>query len=202
MIARSFAFVGVLYATYSAFGQTPPTNLPPATPGVFSAQSSIIIDGPIETVWSALLDFPAYPNWNPFVRWVHSLHRILLEALTDQTPHENLRLIIAAQIPPLPTPVDASTPPNLLHAQLSFENITAVDTAQHRVAWKEIMIPAPLLSAERWQALSVVNGNQTFYEAREVFGGPVGYVVDALFAQGLQAGFDAQAEALKELVER
>jgi hypothetical protein len=122
--------------------------------------------------------------------------------LGDQTPHENLRLVIEAQIPPLPTPVDAGTPPNLLHTQYSFENITAVDTARYRVAWNEIMIPAPLLSAERWQALSTVNGNQTYYEAREVFGGPVGYVVDALFAQGLQEGFDAQAGALKARVER
>lgn len=121
--------------------------------------------------------------------------------LGDQTPHENLRLIIQAQIPPLPTPVDASTPPNLLHTQYSFENITTVDTAQHRVAWKEIMLPAPLLSAERWQALSTVNGDQTYYEAREVFDGPVGYIVDALFAQGLQEGFDAQAGALKARVE-
>ena len=120
----------------------------------------------------------------------------LFVPLADQTPEENLRLIIEAQIPPLPEPVDASTPPNLLATQFSFENITAVEPALHRVAWREIMLPAPLLSAERWQALSVFDG-QTFYEAREVFGGPVGYVVDALFASGLQAGFDAQALALK-----
>jgi hypothetical protein len=67
-MVRSIFALGAFYATYSAFGQTPPTNLPPATPGVFSAQSSIIINGPIETVWDMLLDFPAYPDWNPFVR--------------------------------------------------------------------------------------------------------------------------------------
>ncbi len=55
-------------AQHVAIAQTPPTNLPPATPGVFTAQSSIMIASPIETVWSILLDFPAYPDWNPFVR--------------------------------------------------------------------------------------------------------------------------------------
>lgn len=124
----------------------------------------------------------------------------LFVPLPDQTPQENLRLIIQAQIPPLPEPVDASTPPNLLTTQFSLENITAVEPALYRVAWREIFLPAPLLSAERWQALSVVDG-QTYYEAREIFGGPVGYVVDALFAAGLQAGFDAQAGALKGRVE-
>lgn len=63
------------------------------------------------------------------------------------------------------------------------------------------MIPAPLLGAERWQALSTVAGGKTYYEAREVFSGPVGYVVDALFAEGLQAGFEAQAGAFKARVE-
>lgn len=63
------------------------------------------------------------------------------------------------------------------------------------------MIPAPLLGAERWQALSTVNGEKTYYEAREVFSGPVGYVVDALFAAELQEGFEAQAAAFKARVE-
>jgi len=120
--------------------------------------------------------------------------------LTDQTPHENLRLIIEAQIPPLPSPVDANTPPNLLHSQVSFENITTIDLVNHRAAWRQIMIPTPLLGAERWQALSTYEG-KTYYEAKENFYGPLGYVLDAVFADGLEEGFNAQAEAFKSRVE-
>lgn len=120
----------------------------------------------------------------------------------EQKPEENLRLLIQAQIPPLPLPVDANTPADPLHAQISFENITHIDITNRRLAWKAIMLPQPLLHAERWQALSTTEDGKTFYESVEVFQGPVSYVVDALFAQGLQEGFDAQAAALKSRVER
>ncbi|KAF8971074.1 hypothetical protein BDZ97DRAFT_1901762 [Flammula alnicola] len=149
---------------------------------------------------SALLDFPAYPEWNPFVR-SQVVANAFWVPLTNQTPQENLRLVIQAQILPLPTPVDANTPPNLLNNQISFENITAIDEVNYRAAWKQIMLPDPLLSAERWQALSTVDGDKTYYESREVFGGPVGYVVDALYQQSLQEGFDGQAAAFKGRVE-
>lgn len=42
------------------------TNLPPVAPGVFNASARIEINAPIEKAWEALLDFPSYPNWNPF----------------------------------------------------------------------------------------------------------------------------------------
>ncbi|TFK44461.1 hypothetical protein BDQ12DRAFT_594353 [Crucibulum laeve] len=176
------------------------SNLPDLAPGIFSAQSSAIIDAPLQTVWDVLLDFPSYPEWNPFSR-SQVVTNALWIPLEDQTPHENLRLIIQAQIPPLPTPVDENTSPNLLHAQISFENITTIDHALHRAAWRAIMLPEVLLDSERWQALSTLPDGKTFYESKEVFRGPVGYVVDILFAEGLQEGFDAQATALKNRAE-
>ena len=44
------------------------SNLPPEEPGVFKAEANATIDAPIDAVWHALLDFPSYPDWNPFVR--------------------------------------------------------------------------------------------------------------------------------------
>ena len=32
--------------------------------------SQIEIDAPAETVWAILMDFPAYPEWNPFIRQI------------------------------------------------------------------------------------------------------------------------------------
>lgn len=63
------------------------------------------------------------------------------------------------------------------------------------------MLPETILDAERTQALSELESGQTYYEAREVFRGPLGYVVDELFAVGLQQGFDQQAVALKDRAE-
>ena len=125
--------------------------------------------------------------------------------LADQTPEKNLRVIINCQIPPLPLPVNASTPPDPLHEQTSFENITVIDTTLNRVAWQSIMLPQELLNATHWQAFSSIQGEDgsivTLYESLEVYYGPVSYVVDALFAEGLQEAFVAQAEALKARVE-
>jgi len=35
---------------------------------MFRLETQIEIDAPAERVWSLLMDFPAYPRWNPFVR--------------------------------------------------------------------------------------------------------------------------------------
>lgn len=46
------------------------TNLPTVPPGVFEASARILVNAPIHDVWNAILDFPCYPDWNPFVRQV------------------------------------------------------------------------------------------------------------------------------------
>jgi hypothetical protein len=70
----------------------------------------------------------------------------------------------------------------------------------------QIYIPQVALTAERWSALSVVQagdgaGARTLYESREVFGGPLAYVIQELYGKGLQEGFDAQGVAMKALLE-
>jgi hypothetical protein len=195
------AFVALSLFVCTIIAQTPPSNLPPVTPGaVFEGHANILINAPVQKAWDVLLDFPSYPEWNPFVR-KQVVTNALYVPLSDQTPQENLRLIIEAQIPPLPSPVTATTPPNILNEQHSFENITVVDRVRRRVAWKQIMIPDALLTAERWQAVSEVEGGGTYYESREAFYGPLASVVDGLMGTALQEGFSAQAAALKVRVE-
>lgn len=36
--------------------------------GFFAIRSGVTIDAPPSRVWSVLLDFPRYPEWNPFIR--------------------------------------------------------------------------------------------------------------------------------------
>ncbi|KAF7974368.1 hypothetical protein HWV62_21132 [Athelia sp. TMB] len=197
------------------------TNLPPVASGVFNASTRIEINAPIDVAWQALLDFPSYPNWNPFGKLYEICksgsvaHRgqvrsqvvtdDLYVPLKDQTPKENLRLIIQVQIPPLTPPVTSSTPPNPLNSQVSLENITHVQPSLYRVAWKQSDIPQLALTSERWSALSVMQcsggTNVTLYESREVYDGPLAYAVEGLYGNGLQEGFTAQGVAFKALLE-
>lgn len=44
------------------------SNLPDVHPGIFNVSTRIIINAPLPAVRDVLLDFPAYPVWNPFIR--------------------------------------------------------------------------------------------------------------------------------------
>ncbi len=74
---------------------------------------------------------------------------------------------------------------------------------QHRMAWKQLMFPEAILSAERWSALSPTGllGQQTLYESREGYGGVLAGTMKTLLGDGLQESFDAQGVALKARVE-
>jgi hypothetical protein len=37
-------------------------------PTTHTLQTEVVIDAPAERVWSVLMDFAAYPEWNPFIR--------------------------------------------------------------------------------------------------------------------------------------
>lgn len=56
--------------------------------------------------------------------------------LPEQYPVEGKRLFLRTQIPPLPLPVDASTPDNPLNTQFAYENITHVQPDLLRLAWE------------------------------------------------------------------
>jgi hypothetical protein len=79
----------------------------------------------------------------------------------------------------------------------SFELITHVDEENHSLAWSALLAPRFIFHAVRWQALTAVEGGKTKYETIEVFGGPLAWVVKFLFEGGLNKGFQAMAEGLK-----
>jgi hypothetical protein len=120
----------------------------------------------------------------------------------EQTVAENKRAIFVVQIPPLAGPISAGTP---LDTQVSLENVTHLEPALRRVAWAYAAVPALAISAERWSAVSVIaDGPQAglaLYESREVYAGALAPAVEALYGTGLQEAYDAQAAALKQLLE-
>lgn len=138
---------------------------------------------------------------NKFFIPVPAENRTLAALKAAGSSLENQRLIFSVQIPPLPLPVNASTPNNLLHTQSSFENITALQPDQYRMAWKQLMFPDAILSTERWNVVSSFGEGQTFYESRISVGGALAGTLKALYGEGLQESFTAQGVALKGRVE-
>lgn len=64
-------FIALFLSACTVVAQTLPSNLPPVAPGaVFEGHANILINASIEKAWEVLLDFPSYPEWNPFVRHV------------------------------------------------------------------------------------------------------------------------------------
>ena len=88
----------------------------------------------------------------------------------------------------------------------TFLRITAVDEEKYRVAWVLsssglFAIPRWLLRAERWQAVSSVDG-KTLYESREVFYGPLAHVVRWYAGSKLEEAFKATGLSLKTQAEK
>jgi hypothetical protein len=177
----------------------PTTNLPPpATPGVFTASTRILIPNTTASLaYAALTNFPAYSTWNPFVRAAIVVSPLNI-TLPSQRPTEGLNLFLRVQIPPLPLPVNSNTPDNPLATQFSYELITHVQPELGRLAWK--YTPDTLLQSERWQAVSDVGDGTVLYESREVFDGVLAGVLRDTLGEKLQRSFEAQGKGLKRLL--
>ncbi|KAI0078385.1 hypothetical protein K474DRAFT_1660386 [Panus rudis PR-1116 ss-1] len=167
---------------------------PKAEDGVFCVTASSIIHAPIEKVWKTLLDFPSYPEWNPFVR-----KQVITDKnwkpIPDQTPKVGSYLHMTVHIPP------SLTDHGSIPTQTTKEVITFIDHDNHRVAWRYISLPKWALSAERWQYLTEVDDEgkkKVKYETQEVFSGPLAYVVKWWTGRDLKKAFDAFGEALKK----
>ncbi|KAJ4343803.1 hypothetical protein N0V87_000085 [Didymella glomerata] len=180
------------------------TNLPDVPQGVFNVSTRIEIRSNKHAAWNALTDFPKYPEWNPFVR-----ASIMISAdnttLRDQYPKENRRLFLRTQIPALPLPVNENTPDVEARTQYSYENVTAVQRKQGRLAWE--FVPTTELErqidlqSERWSAVSNIGRGKVLYESREVFHGSTAELLAAQIGGALQTSFEAQGQALKALLE-
>ncbi|KAJ4374219.1 hypothetical protein N0V83_002960 [Neocucurbitaria cava] len=174
------------------------TNLPDVPPGIFNASTRIEIHSTTTAAWNALTNFPDYADWNPFVRAAIVVSPQNL-TLPEQYPVESNHLFMRTQIPPLPLPVNSSTPDNPLNTEFAYELITHVQPDLGRLAWK--YTPEALLQSQRWQAISDLGNGTLLYESREVFNGPLASVLKATLGESLQKGFDAQGQGLKLLLE-
>jgi uncharacterized protein YndB with AHSA1/START domain len=137
--------------------------------------AEVEIDAPPDAVWRVLVDFDAYPRWNPFT----------IAAKTT--------LAIGA-------PIDMRVKMSELGVTVSQrETIRAVD-APRRLVWGMRMLGGAV-RAERVQTLTVERG-RTRYRTEDTIEGPLGVLVFALFGRSIERGFTAMAAALRTEVER
>lgn len=195
-MAKAFTLLLLLQTTsvLSTF-----SNLPDVPQGVFNVSTRIEIRSNKHAAWRALTDFPKYPDWNPFVR-----ASIMVSSdnttLHDQRPREGRQLFLRTQIPALPLPVNRNSPDVKANTQYSYENVTHVQPREGRLAWN--FVTDTTLQAERWSAVSDIGRGKVLYESREVFNGPLAVYLQSQLGGALQSCFDAQAKALKVLLEK
>lgn len=139
----------------------------------YRAEAHIL--APPDAVWNVLVDFPAYPDWNPFTRTVTCTGalgtpvrmRVHMRGLLTLTQVETLHL---------------------------WERPT-------RLGWKLDIGARWLLWAERVQSLTPLPDGTTRYVTVDEIGGLLGPLVHLLFGAAVQAGFDGVAAGLKARVE-
>jgi hypothetical protein len=99
----------------------------------------------------------------------------------------------------LPPTLDDAAAQGTTH---SDEIVTELDPVGHRVAWRFIPPIHGALNAERWQQLTEMDNGKTRYETKEVFRGPLAYIVRWVMRSKLESAFDAFAKSLKERTEQ
>jgi len=153
------------------------------------------IDAPIERVWSVLMDFPSYVEWNPFIRSITYVDDSKQEqADQSQTLAAGSHLLFRVNLPP--------TMENVKPHSEAFVLVVSVDRAQYRVCWKSIDFPTWIMRGERWQVLTALGDNKTVYTSQEVFVGPMSYVIKWMLGDKVKLGFEAAASGLKARCEQ
>jgi hypothetical protein len=138
-------------------------------------QSSIEINCRPEDVWAVLTDFPAHPEWNPFIRLISGAARV----------DEKLHVHITAKG----------------RRGMKFSPTVTVATPPSEFAWLGKLGVRGLFDGEHRFSLRDLGDGRTLFTQSETFTG----VLVPFFGRALDAtaeGFDEMNRALKERCER
>ena len=141
-----------------------------------SIATSVLIAAPVERVWSVLMDFAAYPSWNPFIRSLSG----------DTAPGSRLNVTIQ--------PVGGKA--------MSFSPQVMVCERGREFRWKGRVLLPGVFDGEHHFQLSSVNGTSTTFAHSEEFTGIlVPIFMRGSMSSGTEAGFAAMNQALKARIE-
>lgn len=142
---------------------------PPTSAGL-TVQAKSTINAPLERVWSVLVDFPRYGEWNTFVPIVQTTSQIGSALNMHVQMRKGLRVKFTTTITALERPSS--------------------------LAWKT-RLPSWLLASERFQTITPIDANTTCYETSETFTGLLASLLKLLLNKDLQRGFTSVAQNLK-----
>ena len=143
---------------------------------VLRIATSIHISAPIGRVWSVLMDFAAYPNWNPFIRSLSG----------SPTPGGRLNVTIQ--------PAGGKV--------MSFSPRVIVCEQEKEFRWKGSVIVPGIFDGEHYFQLASADGASTTFAHGEDFSGLlVPLVMRGAIRSGTEGGFVAMNQALKARAE-
>ncbi len=132
------------------------------------------IQAPVAAVWSVLIDFPRYPEWNPFTTRVETTGEIGARVVMDV---------------------------HLGKRRLRMRERVRVHEPGQRIGWGLFIGGGRLLDCTRVQELTAIDESTTRYTCEEAFRG---WLVPLFFGwteQAMHEGFAATAAALERRVE-
>lgn len=148
-----------------------------ATPNATTISSvTVEIDAPQDFVWSVLVDYARYPEWNPY------------------TVRVDTELVVGADvILHLPDPARPG------ETFTTHEYMRIIDAPHHLQYDTGESIPG--IFAVRDQLVEALGGSRSSYRTADVFSGEFAQAAYDLQGQWVKDGFDAVAHALKARAE-
>ena len=138
--------------------------------------TEIEIEATPAQVWDVLTDFPAYPQWNPFVVQIEG------------------QPVVGAQLRAVIKPEGSKG--------MTFTPTVVEATVRREFRWRGTLVSAAIMEGEhRFCIESGENGRVRFVQA-ESFRGIFAPLILALIRTSTLAGFNAMNRALKERSER
>jgi len=143
-------------------------------PNSCTVTSEVRIAAPLSRVWSLLLDFPKYPDWNPFIRRI------------EGQPEPGARLDFLFRIHPGLT--------------ISAEGRLKRLEPDRALSWTGHAGDPRLLAVEHWFLLDADGAGTVLWQGEDFLGaGASGWTY--LFARMLRRAYDDMNQALKVLAE-
>ena len=134
------------------------------------------LPAPPERVWSVLLDFARYPEWNPFIRSI------------EGSPSEGSVLRVTIQ------PPDGKA--------MTFRPIVLRHSVGREFRWKGRLLLPGLFDGEHYFGLAPAADDATRFTHGEQFSGLLVPLFRGTLDRGTKAGFEAMNLALKQRLEK
>jgi len=138
-------------------------------------RTELIINAPVEKVWKVLTDFPQYPNWNPFIKYIQG------------NVQEGEKIQVKLVLPGSQGMV--FTPKVLLYRK------------NNTFAWQGHLLIPGLFDGEHRFELHKINSDTTKLVQAERFGGILVPFFTKMIDVKTKEGFEAMNAKLKERCE-